>query len=187
MDRRTRRHEQTRQEILAAAWTLARDKGLTGWSLRELANAVGMQAPSLYGYFDGKDAIYDAMFAQGYEQLLELEEQIPDGDPQQRLRWVARTFVDFGVADPARLQLLFLRVIPDFEPSPASYTLAEQMLERLRTWCAEAGLTDERVIDLWTAMVTGLATQQASNDPGGQRWRRLVDDAVDLLLTHRES
>ena len=63
MDRRARRHDETRQEILDAAWRLARERGLTGWSLRELANAVDMQAPSPYGYFDGKDAIYDAMFA----------------------------------------------------------------------------------------------------------------------------
>ncbi|MEP6649977.1 MAG: hypothetical protein ABJA74_08695 [Lapillicoccus sp.] len=30
--------------------------------------------------------------------------------------------------------------------------------------------------------MTGLASQQVSNDPGGDRWTRLVDDAIDLLL-----
>ncbi len=31
-------------------------------------------------------------------------------------------------------------------------------------------------------MMTGLTDQQISNDPGGDRWIRLVDRAVDLLL-----
>ena len=185
MDRRARRHDETRREILAAAWGLARERGLTGWSLRELANAVDMQAPSLYGYFDGKDAIYDAMFAQGYRQLLALDDGSPDRDPVEQLRWAARSFVEFAAADPARLHLLFLRVIPEFEPSVDSYALAQETLQRLRQWCADASMHDERSIDLWTATLTGLATQQVSNDPGGDRWVKLVDDAVDMLLASR--
>lgn len=38
-------------------------------------------------------------------------------------------------------------------------------------------------------MSTGLASQQVTKDPGGQRWLRLTDDAVALLLTrapHRD-
>jgi hypothetical protein len=35
---------------------------------------------------------------------------------------------------------------------------------------------------MWTALLTGLVAQQLANDPGGERWVRLVDDAVDLLI-----
>ena len=182
-DRRARRHETTRQEILDAAWALARELGLTGWSLREVATTVGMRAPSLYVYFDSKDAIYDAMFAQGYEQLLaRVEVASTHGGPADLLRRSARLFFDFCVEDPARFQLLFLRVIPGFAPTPASYALAEQTLKRLREALAEAGVTDDGSVDLWTAIVTGLATQQISNDPGGDRWARLVDHAADIYL-----
>jgi AcrR family transcriptional regulator len=64
-----RRHAATRQEILDAAWRLARERGLGGWSLRDVAGAVGMRAPSLYGYFASKNAVFDAMFTDGYLQL----------------------------------------------------------------------------------------------------------------------
>jgi AcrR family transcriptional regulator len=185
-DRRARRHEATRQEILDAAWTLARERGLTGWSLREVAAAVGMRAPSLYGYFDSKDAIYDAMFTQGYEQLFaEVDASAAaddEEDPVAILRRMLRVFFEFCVADPARQQLLFQRVIPGFVPSPESYALAEDGLERVRVELARAGVTSPAAVDLWTALSTGLVTQQISNDPGGDRWARLLDDAVDLFL-----
>jgi AcrR family transcriptional regulator len=182
-DRRAQRHEATRQEILEAAWQLARERGLAGWSLREVAEAVGMRAPSLYVYFDGKDAIYDAMFAHGYEQLLARIEaaEVPD-EPRERLRRAAAEFVDFSVADPARHQLLFQRVVPGFIPSAASYALADETLDRLRQLLAHAGLDRPETVDLWTALLTGLASQQASNDPGGDRWIRLIDRAVDMFL-----
>lgn len=182
-DRRARRHETTRQEILDAAWSLGRERGLTGWSLREVATTVGMRAPSLYVYFDNKEAIYDAMFAQGYRELLvRLEAMERTGDPVQDLRRGAHLFFDFCVEDPARQQLLFLRVIPGFAPSQAAYTLAQEALDQLRTVLASAGTRSDEAADLWTAVMTGLATQQLSNDPGGDRWAKLVDRAVDLLL-----
>src|SRR3954467_1300456 len=69
-DRRAERHAATRREILDAAWALARGRGLAGWALRDVAEAVGLRAPSLYGYFDSKHALYDAMYADGYTALL---------------------------------------------------------------------------------------------------------------------
>lgn len=183
-DRRAQRHAATRQEILDAAWELARQRGLTGWSLREVASAVGMRAPSLYVYFEGKDAIYDAMYAEGYRHLLERIDRAPtSGEPVEVLRWAAREFFDFYVADTPRHQLLFLRVVPGFEPSSASYALADHVVERLREVLAEAGIDQPEAVDLWTALFTGLASQQASNDPGGDRWQRLLDRAVDMLIT----
>ena len=91
-------------------------------------------------------------------------------------------FVGFCVEDPARCQLLFLRTIPGFEPSATSYALAQRVLGQLEDALARAGFTDPGDVDLWTAVLSGLATQQASNDPGGDRWTRLVDTAADRFL-----
>src|SRR5438552_19065669 len=79
-DRRAERHEATRTEIVDAAWELVRAEGLAALSLRDLARKVGMQAPSLYSYFDSKHAIYDAMFLQGNLELLSRYEALPEGD-----------------------------------------------------------------------------------------------------------
>ena len=57
--------------IIDSAWKLAREQGIAGVSLHALAREVGMRQPSLYEYFDSKNALYDAMFADGNRQLIE--------------------------------------------------------------------------------------------------------------------
>lgn len=184
-DRRHLRHEATRTEILDRAWEMVRADGLAALSMRALARAVGMEPQSLYTYFASKHAVYDEMFAEGNRQLLDRLAHVewPD-DPREILRLNAQVFVEFGVEDPARSQLMFQRTIPDFEPSPESYALAVEALEQMRALFAAAGLSDPIHFDLWTALVSGLGTQQAANDPRGDRWLRLIDEAVDMYADH---
>jgi AcrR family transcriptional regulator len=182
--RLTDSHQATREEILSTAWSLSSQKGLTGWSLRELASAVGMRAPSLYVYFTAKDHIYDAMFKDSYQALLDRSTATPlPEEPQARLRTMAATFFDFATENPARLQLMFWRVIPGFEPSVEAYAPSLLVGDLVQTAFAEIGITDPAALDLWSALLSGLISQQASNDPGGDRWRRLLDDAVDMFAS----
>jgi AcrR family transcriptional regulator len=187
-DRRAERHQATKAEILDAAWDVVREEGLAGLSLRDLAKRVGMQAPSLYQYFDSKHAIYDAMFAEANRELLDRYLRLREsGDPIRDLRAGARLFLEFTTEDPARYQLLFQRTIPGFEPSPESYAIAVELLEMGRERLAKAGITDQRALDLWTGLLAGLSAQQNSNEPGGNRWIRLVDEAVDMYVQHMSS
>jgi AcrR family transcriptional regulator len=187
-DRRADRHAATKREILDVAWQLSRAKGLTGWALRDLADAVGMRTPSLYVYFGSKNALFDAMFADGNAELLSrVQRAVTDVQrrglpPAEVLRTGAQLFFDFCVEDPARHQLLFLRTVPGFEPSESSYSLARAVLERQTAVLRAAGVGGPEQVDLWTALLTGLVAQQLSNDPGGDRWRRLVDPAIDMFV-----
>jgi AcrR family transcriptional regulator len=183
-DRRAERREATRQEILDAAWEIVRAEGITALNLRDIARRVGMQPPSLYVYFDSKHAIYDAMFAQGYELVAEAMAFERTGDMRRDLRELAHRFVKFNADDPARAQLLFLRVIPGFEPSPESYAVSLARYEELRSEMARYGITAQADLDLWTALVSGLSNQQSANDPQGNRWIKHVDDAVDMYVNH---
>ncbi|HEY6531300.1 MAG TPA: TetR/AcrR family transcriptional regulator [Acidimicrobiales bacterium] len=186
-DRRAERREATKVEILDAAWAIAREEGLAALSLRDVARRVGMQAPSLYGYFDSKMAIYDAMYAQGAQQFVDAERwDEMTGDARHDIRLIIHTVVEFCTADTARYQLLFQRTIPGFEPSPEAFAVSVDELDRLAAHLATCGLTEPGDIDLFTALGTGLTDQQISNDPGGDRWIRLIDDAVDMFVDHIE-
>lgn len=182
---RESRRIDTRRSILEAAWHLVREHGLAGLTLRELASRVGMRAPSLYSYFGSKDEIYDAMFRQAYDQLLEeMQPFFAAGMDRAIFRAGNRAFLQFCTSDPERYQLLFERPVPDFVPSPESYRLAKQLLDQLRDALCRLGIESESAVDLWTALSSGLIAQQISNDPGGERWSRLLDDAIDMYLDH---
>jgi AcrR family transcriptional regulator len=168
--------------IVEAAWRLAREHGIQLVSLRDLAKEVGMQQPSLYAYFDSKNALYDAMFADGNRQLLQTLDSIdPPDDPRAALKLYLGAFADFAVADPARNALLFHRVIPGFEPSAEAYAVAQQALGRVVNLMKAAGVTDPGDIDCLVAMTAGLIEAQLSNEPGGDRWLRHLNRMTDVI------
>jgi AcrR family transcriptional regulator len=169
--------------ILAEAWSLARRDGLAAVSLRDLADAVDLRQPSLYVYFASKLDLYDAMFADGFRQLLDHvgHRQYP-GDPRKALARLVADLVQFSSDDVVRHQLLFQRTIPGFEPSPASYALAQEFSELGRRFLSNAGVAGQRDFDVFTALVSGLAHQQIANDPGGARWVRHGARVVDMFL-----
>jgi AcrR family transcriptional regulator len=184
-DRRHLRHEATRNEILETAWEMVRDDGVAALSLRALARAVGMEPQSVYTYFESKHAVYDAMFADGNRKLLEriAAQEWPDR-PHAALGLLARLFMEFSAEDPARHELMFERPISGFEPSHESYALALEVVDEGRRRLAAVGIRDAAHFDLWTALVAGLASQQLAHDPEGNRWARLVDEAVDMYVEH---
>jgi AcrR family transcriptional regulator len=166
VDPRGRRRQAKLSAILAEAWALAHRDGLAVISLRDLADRVDLRQPSLYAYFDSKLGLYDLMFADGNRQLLERVRSLSLSDDQ----------------DVVRHQLLFQRTIPGFEPSAASYALALEFYEIARQRLSAAGVSDPSDLDVFSALVNGLAHQQVANDPGGDRWVRLAQRAVEMFL-----
>jgi hypothetical protein len=80
--------------------------------------------------------------------------------------------------------LLFQRTIPNFEPSADAYAVAMLVHDQMRERFAAAGLGGSEAFDIWTALVSGLSAQQIANDPGGDRWLRLIDEVVDMYTDH---
>jgi AcrR family transcriptional regulator len=182
---RQARRRSARDAIVEAAWALVREEGLAGLALRDLARRAGISPPTVYAYFDSKDAIYDAMFGAAAAQFADrMAEPYQCEDPRERLVAGARRFAEFCTSDLERYQLLFQRCLPGFEPSPQSYAQALRALDGARDALALNGITDQRHLDLWTALITGLVSQQAANDPGGERWTGLIEESVAMFLAH---
>ena len=184
LDRRAARRIETKAEIVEAAWDLVREHGLAGLAMRDLGKRVGMKAQSIYSYFESKNDIYDRMFRDAY---LEFNSTMEDQEGERasgvdRALRLSHRFFEFCTSDPVRYQLLFQRTIPDFVPSEESYAVAVDALDALTNQLADVGVAGDESVDLWTAVLTGLTDQQISNDPGGDRWKRLVDRAVLMLL-----
>jgi AcrR family transcriptional regulator len=187
MDWRSKRREAASAEIVRVAWELARENGLAGLSLRDLARRLGMAAPSLYSYFASKNALYDAMYADGWRALLAGEAPPTGPDLRAVVLGAAKLFARFAAEDPARYLLLNQRTIPGFEPTPESYAVAVEAYEWMNAPLLAIAEVTQEDVDLLVAFIGGLINQQLANEPGGTRWFDLIDDAVDLLLPRLHS
>jgi AcrR family transcriptional regulator len=154
--------------------------------MHDIATRIGMRQPSLYTYFSSKHAIYDAMFAQGWQAWLDRLNGL-DLPPDARgaLRLSLGAFVEFGLEDSSRFQLMCERPIPGFLPSPAAYAPAvSRRWNRSRPCSFATALPRPKPPDVATALTTGLVSQQIANDPGGDRWAKLVNHVVDMFAGH---
>jgi AcrR family transcriptional regulator len=183
-DRKAERREATRREILAAAWGIAHEGGLITVTLREIAARIGMQPPSLYSHFASKNAIYDAMFGQAWQEfgaVLAKESAAFPADPRGRLLALARTYFDFAVSDLERHQLMDVPMLRDFSPSEDAYRPAVECYQLMQAVLSGIGIRDQAGLDLYTALAGGLVNQQLANDPGGDRWRVHLPRAINML------
>jgi AcrR family transcriptional regulator len=135
-------------------------------------------------YFASKLDLYDAMFADGYRQLLQFvaSRRYPV-EPRAALAKLVGDLVQFSSDDVVRHQLLFQRTIPGFEPTEDSFALALEFYTLGSERLAAAGVHDQADIDVFTALVSGLGHQQIANDPGGKRWVRQAGRVVEMFLT----
>ena len=178
-DRRQRRRQETIEEVLDVAVEVMVEQGVAGLSIGEVARRMGIRPPSLYVYFDSKNALYDGLFARGAGLVLETMEgasarALENGrDAEQVLLDVAKTFVRWAVEHPAYSQLLFWRPVPGYAPSTDAYEPAVRLVELSRQRFSELqtrGLlrSDVPVDQLqraWTVLTAGIVSQQLANAP----------------------
>jgi hypothetical protein len=58
------------------------------------------------------------------------------------------------------------------------------VLERLRGFLSGFHVDVDLATDLFTAVTSGLIDQQMANDPGGERWKRLLPQVIDMYADH---
>lgn len=66
----------TKQKILAEALTLFAEKGYSAVYVGEIADAVGIKAPSLYKHYKSKQAIFDSCVAVFSERMEEIRNKL---------------------------------------------------------------------------------------------------------------
>jgi AcrR family transcriptional regulator len=201
-DRRTRRRNQTVQEILDVALEVMAQEGVAALSLAEVARRMGMRPPSLYQYFPSKMAIYDALFERAANRALGVVEAYRPGltdDPLRAIAAAQEAVVSWAIANPVLAQLLHWRPVPGFEPSARAFEPAIRQLELVREalaaaagagQLAAAAASDDGVA-LYTVLVSGVISQQLSNDPaapaGQGRFTRLAPAALDMFVRYYSS
>jgi AcrR family transcriptional regulator len=137
---RARFREMMRDDILAAARQIMQAGGYPALSMRALAEAVGVRAPTLYDYFASKEDVLNAVFMQGVDLLSNqfnglLETTAPG---LNRLFRIGVVYRQFGLANPDLYPLLFAKLDQSFMPGEEQLTASKGLFEALRAHVVDA-------------------------------------------------
>jgi AcrR family transcriptional regulator len=97
-----------RGEIVDAATTLLQQGSAEQLTLRAVARAAGISAPSIYRHFPDLAAIIRAVVDQAFEELVQVLRTGSRGtDPVERLHALAQVYLEFAQQHPQRYRLMF--------------------------------------------------------------------------------
>jgi AcrR family transcriptional regulator len=93
---------------LARACDLYLSKRLAGFSMRGLAKELGVTAPALYRYYDGREAVLADLVRQAYGVFMPyLYKALEARTPRERLERAGEGYLDFALEHPAWYQIMF--------------------------------------------------------------------------------
>ncbi|WP_042204490.1 TetR/AcrR family transcriptional regulator [Paenibacillus camerounensis] len=129
--------------ILEASWELLGEDGIEKFSMRRLADRVGIQAPSLYWYFKSKQNLYQSLANQISKIIL--EEYRSEGDWKAQLAGLAVTVRSVLSRYPCSTQLMMMTL--PHEPDLIRFT------NRMLLCVEETPLEPEQKMQVATTMM----------------------------------
>lgn len=98
-----------RQEILAAAGALLLEAGVAAFSMRQLAERVGLSPPALYRHFQDREDLLITVVNDAFDRFEEhLGRGLTGTTAQERLALLAQGYLDFALDHPREYALVFL-------------------------------------------------------------------------------
>jgi TetR/AcrR family tetracycline transcriptional repressor len=142
----------TRDRIVHSALELARDEGLSGVSMRKLAQELGVEAMSLYHHVPNKRALLILMAERSLSTL-------PPVDPtlqwSERLVRLLEDIFRAGVENPAMITVLAAQDLDpgDADSSESSEFSALGLIESVLSILAESGLEPRHRVHVYNSLI----------------------------------
>ena len=160
---------ETRERILQESRELLREKGSPGFSMRGLAERVGVTPTALYRHFEDKDALLATLLDEGFSVFSSyLMRALAGKSPLERLRRSGIAYFEFAREHPRDYALMFMTPCADLGLQSVSESAKARMdgtflflVDRIKE-CIDAGVCiphEPRALALhvW-ATVHGLAS-----------------------------
>jgi AcrR family transcriptional regulator len=182
-----------RSKISAAAQELYLRDGIGGFSMRRVAEMVGVSAPAIYRHFKNKDELLNEIVIEGLKILEEYLRPALEADtPYDRLVCMTDHYLRFAMERPQYFDFAFLIPNPGLRPVADEIARPDWDTFRLAVEqvaaCTEAGIFPgddplETAITLW-AEVHGLITlfRTGRFGPNPETFREIYRQSVDRTL-----
>src|SRR6266581_9351911 len=107
-ERRERERQEIRQSILSAARKIAAEEGWQAVTTRKVAERIEYSQPTIYEYFENKEAMLLALLRSGYQQLVTVMQEAfaSTADPEARLLAMTEAYWDFAFRSPELYQVM---------------------------------------------------------------------------------
>ncbi|GLZ47912.1 TetR family transcriptional regulator [Actinomycetospora sp. NBRC 106375] len=178
----------TRTAILDAASQVFADEGVGAASIGRIASSAGVTRPTVYAYFDTKEAIFTALVGEVRDAFLAAQEVPDTDDPVAVARAVITSYLALHVRHLPLLAAIDQRARTD----PAVAAARDDLLARVHRRNARfvdrltaAGRADPALdADTVSQAITGIVRRFAElgEDAAPAVRARLADDAVTAYL-----
>ena len=108
-DRILRQKEETRCNILDAAYHIVKEEGWLGLNMRKIADRIEYTAPIIYEYFSNKEAILQEMSKKGFLTLTKDLEAAKSNsqNPEEQLEAMWMAYWNFATKDKEMYQVMY--------------------------------------------------------------------------------
>ncbi|MCA9873725.1 MAG: TetR/AcrR family transcriptional regulator, partial [Anaerolineales bacterium] len=107
-------HGDLKNALIKAGTEILAKNGVSGLSLRKVAQKAGVSHAAPYAHFADKQALIAAISTEGFRQLYEQVLVVADeyaANPAQQLLETAWTYVQFAIDDPDQFKIMFSSVL----------------------------------------------------------------------------
>lgn len=190
--KRAYHHGNLRQALIDAAVELIEERGVSALTLREVARRVGVTHAAPQRHFPDRAALVAAVAEQGFRGLRAHMEAVrasaPGKDPGQRLRALGVAYIEYGLAHPAHLRVMYSPELADKSRHPQLAAAAQQVHATLvgqiaaaqRAGAVAAGDPDDLSFAAWS-MVHGCTVLLIEGQARGRPRRALIEAVMSRL------
>jgi AcrR family transcriptional regulator len=161
----------TKDRIFAAAKAVLDREGLSGLTIRKVADHAGLSPMAMYRHFADKDALVNALMDDGLAAWEQIAGSIRATDPMGWLVALGEAFLEFALTQPHRFDAAFFLPAPRARQYPEDFvagrsSVVAMTLLRIDQAKADGHLGDTPVLEValaLSALAQGLVSMYRAN------------------------
>lgn len=150
--------EAKREDIINAALTLFRERGIKATTIREIAEEAGVTSGALYRHFDSKVSLAQALFEDCADRMTAQLREAAEGagDPREALAQTTRALLGFSQHEPAAFGYILDRHEREVQRAQVGRVLPKDVFEEIIRDGVEGGQFPPQDASLSTALIVGM-------------------------------
>lgn len=189
--RREKEIQELKELIIAQSWLIIKNEGWQALSIRKIADAIAYSSPTIYKYFENKEAILAHFSKKGYillgHAIQESLNKAQKGEAQ--IRAIAKAYWQFAANHIHHYRIMFGLGIPACETINSSYEMkitSGHILQAITNTLSIASNSianeHQKLKTFWSMLHGFIAIELLSNNEISNQIPETVEDAVEGFI-----